>query len=59
MGDIKDWKVYEHERETAGKIANRRAARSVRHRLGEVIASYLPKSKSSWHRILVAATTAI
>ena len=34
MGDIKDWKVYEHERETAGKIANRRAARSVSSQIG-------------------------
>jgi len=34
MGDINDWRVFEQERETAGKIANRHAARVVSSQIG-------------------------
>lgn len=34
LGDINDWKTFDRERDTAGKIANRRAARSVSSRIG-------------------------
>ena len=34
LGDIPDWRTFEDERKTAGKIANRRAARSVTSQIG-------------------------
>jgi hypothetical protein len=34
VGDIDDWKAFEQERETVGKIPNRRAARSVSSQIG-------------------------
>jgi len=34
MGDINDRRAFEQERETAGKIANRHAARSVSSQIG-------------------------
>lgn len=34
MGDIGDWKTFERERDTAGKITNRRTARSVSAQIG-------------------------
>ncbi|HVA15343.1 MAG TPA: hypothetical protein VNF99_18985 [Stellaceae bacterium] len=34
LGDIKDWKTFQRERETAGKITNRHAARSVSSQIG-------------------------
>jgi len=34
LGDFDDWKTFEQERETAGKILNRRAARSVSSQIG-------------------------
>ncbi len=34
LGDIDDWKAFEQERETGGKILNRRAARSVLSQIG-------------------------
>jgi hypothetical protein len=34
LGDIPDWKIFEQERNTAGKIVNRRAARSVSSQIG-------------------------
>lgn len=34
LGDIDDWRVFEQERDTAGKIANRHAARSVSTQIG-------------------------
>lgn len=34
LGDIDDWKTFERERETAEKIMNRRAARSVSSQIG-------------------------
>jgi hypothetical protein len=34
MGDINDWGVFEQERETARKIANRHAARSASSQIG-------------------------
>jgi len=34
MGDINDWSVFERERETANKIENRHAARSVSSQIG-------------------------
>ena len=34
MGDIPDWETFESERETAGKILNRRTARSVSSQIG-------------------------
>jgi hypothetical protein len=34
LGDIDDWNAFERERETAGKILNRRAARSVLSQIG-------------------------
>lgn len=34
MGDINDWKVFEQERDTARKIANRHSARSVSSQIG-------------------------
>ena len=34
LGDIPDWDSFEKERSTAGKIVNRRAARSVSSQIG-------------------------
>jgi hypothetical protein len=34
LGDIPDWRTFEDERKAAGKIANRRAARSVTSQIG-------------------------
>ena len=34
MGDIDDWRTFERERDTAGKIANRHTARSVSSQIG-------------------------
>src|SRR6266446_2289487 len=34
LGDIDDWRVFEQERDTAGKIANRHTARSVSSQIG-------------------------
>jgi hypothetical protein len=34
LGDFDDWKTFEQERETARKILNRRAARSVSSQIG-------------------------
>jgi len=34
LGDINDWRTFEQERETAAKILNRRAARSVSSQIG-------------------------
>lgn len=34
LGDINDWKTFQNERDTAGKIANRQAARSVSSQIG-------------------------
>jgi hypothetical protein len=35
LGDLDDWKTFEQERETAGQILNRRAARSVSSQIGK------------------------
>ena len=45
LGDIDDWKTFEQERETARKISNRRAARSVSSQIGQ---SY--RELSHWRR---------
>jgi hypothetical protein len=34
LGDFPDWKIFDQERSTAGKIVNRRAARSVSSQIG-------------------------
>ena len=34
MGDIDNWRIFEQERNAAGKIANRHAARSVSSQIG-------------------------
>jgi hypothetical protein len=34
MGDISNWTVFDRERQAAGQIANRRAARSVASQIG-------------------------
>ena len=34
LGDMGDWKTFERERDLAGKVANRRAARSVGSQIG-------------------------
>lgn len=49
LGDIPDWNSFEQERSTAGKIVNRRAARSVSSQIGR---SYRDLSTETEHFIV-------